>query len=223
MINKTHKMENKMKHIVKGIALVLAMVAPSVQAVPTLYFDGGIEYTSGDQELSVSGVLIETQDISPEPLTIGSTFNFSALLDSIDTIAGVGFFGVDSTKGNFISNTPLSDDLEIFDGNSNLLLSADFSSLSLEGANDGNRGAVVGLLVATGGSLMSLFDGGDLFALQLNLTTSFSDSMYEFDFSGNVDGNIQGEFATIPEPSSLALLGLGFLIIAFTRSRKSKI
>jgi len=224
-----------MKHIVKGIALVLLLAASTAQAIPTLFFDGsaenggGINYTTGDAYdntdniLNVSGVLFDTQDLAISPLLTDSSVKFSALFLNYETIAGVGFFGADTTRGNFISSDPTTSDLEIYDGNNTLLLAADFNSLSLEGANGSNRGEVFGILNATDGLLMNTFDNGNLFALQLNLTTNFSDMMYQSDFSGDVNGSIQGQSVTVPEPGTLALLGLGFLITGFARKNRRSI
>lgn len=217
-----------MKQIVKGIALVLAMMTSSAQAIPTLFFDGndnnggGINYTTGgpDNILNVSGSLLETDDVVTPVNLIGSTIEFSALFLDFETIAGVGFFGVDSTKGNFIGD-PLADDLTIFDGDGVLLLTANFDSLTIEGENGSSQGGIFAILSATDGLLMSSFDNSNLFALQLNLTTTFSDAMFESDFSGDIDGSIQGT-ASVPEPGMLALLSLGLLITGFARkSRRS--
>ena len=206
-----------MNKFTKIIGLVIALATSSAHAIPTLLFDGTINYATNTQELSVSAVLTETFDITPAPELSGSSMMFSALLYDVESLSGGCFFCVASTQGNFIGNAnPSIDDLIILDGFGDELLTAKFTSLSLEGANGGDNGVVNGLLTATGGSLMSLFDGSDLFAFQLNLNTLFSSAMYQSDFSGRVDGNIKGS-VSVPEPSLLALLGLGILIVSFTR------
>lgn len=213
-----------MKNITALIGLALILTASAAQAIPTLYFDGTINYVAGTNpgtgDLSVDAVLTETTDIAPVPATIDSTMVFSAFLDSIESLSGGCFFCADSTKGNFIGSADaLTDDLKIVDGDGFTLLTAKFDSLSLEGADDGTRGVIIGLLNATGGSLMSTFAGSDLFALTLNLDTFFSDTMYNSDFTGRVDGNI----SSVPEPTTLALLGLGILIAGFARKNKYSI
>ncbi len=153
---------------------------------------------------------------------------FAAFLNTVETVSDPGctFFCATSTRGNFVGHAnPAVNDLEIYDGNSptpTLLLSAKFTSLSLEGANGGNTGAVIGLLSSTGGSLQSMFDDSDLFALQLGLSTSFASSMFDQQggFTGMVDGNIKGH--TVPEPTQLALLSLGILLIGFTKRKNAK-
>jgi len=56
-----------MKNLLKSIGLVLALVAGSVQAIPTLYFDGNVKFDSGTGMLGVNAVLNATDDISPMP------------------------------------------------------------------------------------------------------------------------------------------------------------
>lgn len=208
-----------MENFTKIIGFIIALAATSAQAVPTLYFDGTIDYTTGSSELSVSAALTETTDITPAPVLDGSTMVFSALFDYLESISGGCMFCGTSIKGHFNGNADSAvDDLEIVGGDGTVLLTAKFDSLTLEGVVDGDRGQITGLLDATGGSLMSMFDGSDLFALQLNLNTVFTTAMYDTDFNGNVDGNIR---ANVAEPSVVALLGFGLLLTGF--ARKSKI
>lgn len=205
-----------MKNITIAIGLVLAFAASAAQAIPTLFFDGAIDYDSTSTELMVEASLTESVDITPAPTLLGSTMVFSAFFDSVESLSGSCFFCSDSTKGYFFGSTDASiNDLEIIDGDGTTLLTAKFDSLSLEGIDGGDTGEIIGILSATGGSLISMFDGSDLFALQLNLSTVFSDTMYDSDFAGRVDGNIKAR--SVPEPSSLALLGLGILITGFAR------
>ena len=215
-----------MKSITTIIGLALILATSAAQAIPTLFFDGDINYDSASTELSVSSVLTKTTDITPAPTLPGATMVFSAFFVDFDSITASCLFCGDSTKGNFVGSAdPLTDDLTIFDADGiTKLLTAKFDSLSLEGANGGNggnTGEIIGLLSATGGSLMSTFAGSDLFAFQLNLGTAFSDIMYKSDFAGRVDGNIKAH--SVPEPTSLALLGLGILITGFARKNKYSI
>lgn len=212
-----------MKSITTIIGLALILATSAAQAIPTLFFDGAINYDAGTTELSASSVLTKTTDITPEPALSNSTMTLSAFFVDFETILSSGcFFCADSTKGNFVGDTDaLVDDLKIVDGDGLTLLTAKFDSLSLEGINGGDRGEIIGLLSATGGSLMSAFADSDLFALQLNLGTVFSDTMYNSDFAGRVDGNIKAH--SVPEPTSLALLGLGILIAGFARITKHSI
>ncbi|MDH5612113.1 MAG: PEP-CTERM sorting domain-containing protein [Gammaproteobacteria bacterium] len=206
-----------MKNFVTGIFVVFTMMmASSVQAIPTLFFDGSINYTVDSGELQVSAALTETTDINPAPELSGSSMNFSVFFDTVETYSASCFFCATSTRGSFHGATDaLINDLEIFDGNGNTLLTAKFLGLSLEGINGGTTGEVIGLLNATGGSLEYLFGSSDLFALQLGLDTVFSNTMYDSNFTGMVDGNIKGN--SVPEPSPLALLCLGLLMVILVR------
>lgn len=206
-----------MKTFTKVIGLLIALAASSAHAIPTLFFDGTINYQTNNAVLLVSASLTQTVDITPAPTLLGSSMVFSALFDNVENLSGACFFCAASTKGNFVSNG--QDDLTIIDGDGvTVLLTAKFNSLSLEGSNGGDRGEIVGLLDATGGSLMSIFNSSNLFALQLGLNTTFSSTMYDSEFFGIIDGNIESR--SVSEPPLLALLGIGMLIVGFARKTK---
>ena len=214
----------EMKRLTTTFGLILLLASSAVQAIPTLFFDGddatgaGVDYSAASGQLSVSAALTASEDISPAPTLAGSTMVFNAYYYNVENLTGGCFFCAPSTKGNFLGDADsMINDLEIIDGAGTVLLTAKFDSLSLEGFNGEDRGEISGLLNATGGSLMSTFDGGNLFAMQLNLNTIFSSSMYSSDFSGDIDGYIE---ANVSEPAPLALLLLGLVLTGFARRKR---
>lgn len=202
-----------MKNIIKGFGLALAMFASSAQAIPTLFFDGSINYNAGTGLLSVTSVLTNTTGITPAPTLLGSSLDFSASYDRTDTsntYYTVGIFG--TTAGT---------DLTVIDGALNTLLTGNFSELTMKGGNGFSSGLVSGILNASGGSLQNEFGIGNLIALEFNLSTVsgtptvFGAEMFNSDFTGAIDGRIEGAAVNVPEPTMSALLALGLLFIGF--------
>jgi len=199
--------EDKMKNLIRGIGLALAMIASSAQAIPTLFFDGDINYDVTSGLLSVDSVLTATADIGSAPALLGSSLDFSVLFDSVDASSSlytVGLFG-----------TSAGTDLMVVDGAANPLLTGNFDNLKMLGGNSFSSGLVLGLLNANGGDLQTEFGLGNLIALEFNLTTTFSATMFDSSFSGGIDGRIEGEAVSVPEPTMPALLALGVLFIGF--------
>ncbi len=196
-----------MKNIIKGFGLVLAMFASSAQAIPTLFFDGSINYNASAGLLSVTSVLTNTTGITPAPALLGSSLDFSASYNSTDTSNAyytVGIFG--TTAGT---------DLTVIDGALNTLLTGNFSELTMKGGNQFSSGLVSGILNADGGSLQNEFGIGNLIALEFNLSTTFGSEMCASNFTGVIDGRIEGASVNVPEPTMSALLALGLLFIGF--------
>ena len=201
-----------MKNIIKGFGVALALVASSAYAVPTLFFDGEISYQGG--LLNVDSVLTATQDIAPAPELIGSNFDFSALLISVD--ASNSFL----TIGNF--GTTLGTDLTVTDGNNVELLTGNFASLQMKGGNGFGTGLVTGVINSTGGSLENEFGIGNLIAFEFNLSTTFSAEMFDGSFTGDIDGRVIGEEKiAVPEPTPLALLAFGLMLVGFIKHRRA--
>ncbi len=197
-----------MKNIIKGFGLALAMVASSAHAIPTLFFDGDISFDATSGLLSVNSVLTATADIAPAPTLMGSSLDFSALFTGVD--ASSPFF----TVGLF--GTTAGTDLTVMDGALNTLLTGNFSSLSMKGGNGFSSGLVSGLFSSNGGGLQTEFGLGNLIALEFNLTTNFSATMFDSNFTGGIDGRIEGKEAVdVPEPAMPALLALGMLLVGF--------
>lgn len=197
-----------MKNILKGFIFALAMVASSAQAIPTLFFDGNITFNASTGVLSVTSTLVDTIDINPTPELLNSSLTFSAsfLTSTSSTYATVGqFSGIDG------------DDLSVIGGDLSSLLIGEFSSLTIGGVNGNDFGRVSGVVNATGGSLEAMFGAGNLFALELNLSTAFGADMFDADFNGNIDGRIEG--VAVPEPGILAILGLGLALMGFINIR----
>ncbi len=196
-----------MKNIIKGFGLALAMFASSAQAIPTLFFDGSISYNVGTGLLSVTSVLTNTAGIAPAPTLLGSSLDFSASYNSVDTsntFYTVGTFG-----------TAAGTDFTVIDGALNTLLTGNFSELTMKGGNGFSSGLVSGMLNASGGSLQNEFGIGNLIALEFNLSTVFGSAMFATDFKGAIDGRVEGAAINVPEPTMPALLALGLLFIGF--------
>ncbi len=197
-----------MKNIIRSIGFSLAMVSLSAQAIPTLNFFGNINYTSDTQILAVHSGLFSAPGISPTPNLSGSQLDFTAILTGTSSNSSV-------TQGNF--SGILGDDMTIRDGAANVLLTANFNSLAIRGGNGNNLGIMNATLTATGGSLMRQLGLSNLFAFNFNMNTPFSKTLFKNDFNGKIRGSLKGRLAAVnvPEPATLALLGLGVLLIGF--------
>lgn len=197
-----------MKSLLSVIGIVIALASTTAYAIPTLFFDGTISYDASSGDIFVTSALVDTTDITPAPNLVGSSLSFSATLDSVDTSSPY------YTAGLFTGVS--GDDLSVFDGDLNTLLTGEFLSLQMKGGNGRTSGLITGLIDATGGDLESEFGTSNLIALQLNLTSSFSATMFDSDFSGNIDGRVVGK-TPVPEPAVLTLVGLGLAFIGFMR------
>jgi len=197
-----------MNKFIAVISVIFTFGMTSAYAVPTLFFDGTISFDSASGEILVSSELVDSIDIAPAPNLTGSSMNFSALLSSVDATSP--YFTVGLFAG------VAGDDLSIIDGDLNTLLTGEFLSLQMKGGNGRNSGLITGVIDATGGNLETEFGTSNLIALQLNLTSSFSATMFDSDFSGDIDGRVVGE-EIVPEPAVISILGLGLAFIGLIR------
>ena len=199
----------EMKKLIQNLGFSLALLANTAFAVPTLYFDGDINYsvTRSTGELTITGTLINSTDV-PMPDLASSTLSFGAIFDSE--------VGLDSFTAGLFNGVGLVDDLSISDS-SGSLLTGDFSQLYMIGGNGDNYGSLRGVLSSTGGSLSSFFSTSDLIALEFNLGSAFGPEMFKQSFTGRVNGTLTGSGQAVPEPNILALLGIGLLMVGAAR------
>jgi hypothetical protein len=121
--------------------------------------------------------------------------------------------------------------------NGTLFLSGDFDAFTLATSGvvtelSGNAilgGSAQALLSATGGLALEYFDtntfggnGGPVSDLFYTASTQFSLNTDDVFFTAVATGEFQGDTVDIPEPGSLALLGLGLLGLAGMRRRGQK-
>ncbi len=194
------------------LAVGLLVASSACFAIPTLKFGGSILYSTSvlsPADLNISGVLIPGfTDLSISPDLASSSVILSADFDSASSAGGytTGLFGT----------TPANDLLISDAWGTNTLLTGNVSTLLLTGRDGTNLGVLAGELMITGGSLAGDFGGlGSLFAINFNLDTVFSSTMFEDDFFGITNGSITR--VEVPEPMALALLSMGLFGMTLTR------
>jgi hypothetical protein len=202
--------------------------------VADYYFNGPIDYTVAGQTLTVNtgsqGAELISSTGLPAPFAVvptgqpGSNIAGSEVLLSMSLVAGSVADNGFATTASF--STPAGYQASLYLGNgsggtaTSPVLKGWLSNMQVSGFDGGNTGVLTGYLHPTGGLAYSYFsDPSDVIALDFNLSTDFSSSMYGASFTGQINGQVESAPAPVPLPAALPLLlcGLGFLGTAVKR------
>lgn len=193
------------------LGVVLLLASTQGHAIPTLFFDGTTDYDAASGLLNINSVLTGSVDIAPPPDLTGSSLSLQASFVSSNTttVATTGIFGT----------APGTPDLSIVDGGAITLLEGEILDLVMSGDNGLVFGELTGNFSPQAGSLLADFsDPSGIFALVLNIDTTFSADMFDSDFSGEADGQIR--YGQVPIPTAVWLFISGLLGLAGLARRK---
>lgn len=221
-MQKQHKI-TAIKHFFWGAAIALCLATPA-RAVPTLVFDGTLDYTSTTGKLRITAELTGYSDLSVTPVLAGSLLSLEALFDSVQVTNLAP--GIDQISGNFVTANS-NPDISITGGDNADLLTANLNSLTLFGLNITNSGTLNGEITPLAGGLLfdDFTDPSQVIALVLNLDINFNATMFNTDFAGAVtaNGTDTGIIAiSVPEPGSLALTLPGLLLLGFAAVKNGR-
>lgn len=188
-----------------------------VLGLPDFTTVGSVSYNSG------TGILTSTQ--TPLALTydginfinlISGTTTFSAQFSSASSAGGL-------VTGYFNSNNSAVPDFSLaaYDGTNNYLLEGNFDFLKVVGYIGTNTGIAEAMISLTNISpnLTQYFDGrAGLLSLQFNIVPAFSSASFTSNFSGSAKTDI----ASVPEPGTMMLVGMGLVGLAYLGRRRSK-
>jgi hypothetical protein len=214
-----------------GLAVAAAVFAAgTAQAgvIADYYFNGPISYKGGVLAVATGpagATIIESTGL-PAPLALVPNLNQagSQVILSADLLPGSVVDNGFSTSASFMA--PVGDTAALYLGNgsggtaSTPVLTGTLSNLEVSGIDGNNTGILSGYLHPNGGSAISYFsDPSDVIALDFNLSTNFSGSMYSSAFTGQINGQVES-MPVVPLPGGLPLLlsGIGVLAILACRS-----
>lgn len=201
------------------------------------YFNGPISYSPTTGVLTIApgagGAEILSSSGLPAPLAVIPTTETNSNIPGSEVILSMSLVsGSVSDNGTYTSaafSTATGYQAALYLGNGSggtsttPVLTGTLSNLLVAGYDGENFGVLTGYLHPTGGSAYSYFsDPSDLIALNFDLTTNFSGSMYESAFTGQINGQVESQTA-VPLPGALPLLvgGIGLLGLSGPRRRRS--
>jgi hypothetical protein len=214
------------------ILVLLATVCMPLNAValPTLYFDGALEYTFDGTNglLRIDATLVGYEDLLVQPLLPGTLDLEAAFIAEIPDPYRPDLF----TAGLFgpRAGGELVPDFQVYGGDNAYLLGGGVEELVMRGRTGRDRGQLIGTIAPLEGTLLSHFGNpSDFVTVVLNLTSDFGPGMFGqdisgnfstgvIDFSGDIDGHLDSPVWPIPEPATVTLVGLGVLsFLGFVR------
>jgi hypothetical protein len=209
-------------------AWCLASGAAHATTVPDYYFNGPISFSTTNEALSVAtgagGAELFQSTGLPAAYTVNAANESgSEIVLSMNLVPGSVVDNGYSTTASFATAAGYLAALYLGNGSggtaSSPVLTGSLSNLEVSGVDGDSDGVLTGYLHPIGGLAFSYFsDPSDIIALQFDLTTSFSQSMYAASFSGQVNGQVESAPA-VPLPWSwpLFISGLGLVGLAGRR------
>lgn len=229
---------------VRSYRRLLALAAGSLLALPAgaaslpdYFFNGPVSYDAGSGTLSIAtgagGAEIFSSTGLPSPYAVIPTTQPNSNIPGSEVVLSMNLVsGSVNDNGTFTTaafSTASGYQAALYLGNGSggtattPVLTGTLSGLQVGGLDGNNYGELTGYLHPTGGLAYAYFsDPSDVIALNFNLSTSFSGTMFASSFSGQINGQIESTTAPAPLPPSLWLLGSGLALLGWSGAHRRR-
>ncbi len=202
--------------------------AAHASSLPDYFFNGPANYDASSGTLSIvtgtGGAKIFGSSGLPSPFAVIPTTQPNSNIPGSEVVLSMMLVsGSVSDNGSITSasfSTPTGYQAALYLGNGSggtaayPVLTGTLSGMQIGGVDGNNYGELTGYLHPTGGLAFAYFsDPSDVIALDFNLSTAFSGSMFSSSFAGQINGQIESTTApAVPLPPALGLLASGLAL-----------